>query len=72
MDNGCWKRRAHRAALAEKHFAMFTACITVAMKNAGNITGRSMVEPLREGLFAEMLDLDTLPLNHSAPEDTWN
>lgn len=64
--------QTHRAALAQKRFAMFTVCITMAMKNAENYRSgvmgwvapvRAMVKPLSEGLFAGMLDFDKLPFN---------
>jgi menaquinone-dependent protoporphyrinogen oxidase len=62
--------QTHRAALAQKRFAMFTVCITMAMKNAENYRSgvmdwaapvRAMVKPLSEGLFAGMLDFGKLP-----------
>ena len=62
----------HRSTLAQKKVAMFTVCITMAMKNAGNyregVRGwvapvRAMVKPVSEGLFAGMLDFSKLPLN---------
>jgi len=64
--------RTHRSALAQKPFAMFTVCITMAMKNAEHYrTGiegwvapvRALVKPLDEGFFAGMLDLNKLPVN---------
>jgi len=64
--------QTHRAALAQKRFAMFTVCITLAMKNAENyrpgVMGwvapvRAMVKPLSEGLFAGRLDFSKLPFN---------
>ncbi len=64
--------QTHRATLAQKRFAMFTVCITMAMKNAENhqagVMGwvapvRAMVNPLSEGLFAGMLDFNKLPFN---------
>ena len=64
--------QSHRVELAQKPFAMFTVCITMAMKNAENYrTGvlgwvapvRAMVKPLSEGLFAGMLDFSKLPFN---------
>jgi menaquinone-dependent protoporphyrinogen oxidase len=63
--------QTHRATLAQKRFAMFTVCITMAMKNAesyhSGVLGwvapvRAMVKPLSEGLFAGMLDFGKLPL----------
>ena len=62
----------HRAALAEKRFAMFTVCITMAMKNAERYRpavlnwiapARALVRPLSEGLFAGRLDFARMPLN---------
>jgi menaquinone-dependent protoporphyrinogen oxidase len=62
----------HRAALAEKRFAMFTVCITMAMKNAERYRPavlnwiapvRALVWPLSEGLFAGRLDFARMPLN---------
>jgi menaquinone-dependent protoporphyrinogen oxidase len=62
----------HRAALAEKRFAMFTVCITMAMKNAETYRAavmnwiapvRALVRPLSEGLCAGRLDFDRMPFN---------
>jgi len=64
--------QTHRSVLAQKRFAMFTVCITMAMKNAEKFRPgvmdwvapvRAMVKPLSEGLFAGMLDFDKLPFN---------
>ena len=64
--------QAHRDVLAQKRFAMFTVCITMAMKNAENyrsgVVGwiapvRAMVRPLSEGLFAGRLDSAKMRLN---------
>jgi menaquinone-dependent protoporphyrinogen oxidase len=64
--------QTHRSTLARKPFAMFTVCITLAMKNAENYrTGvagwvapvRAIVKPLDEGFFAGMLDFKKLPFN---------
>jgi len=64
--------QTHRSTLAQKQFAMFTVCITMAMKNAENyragVAGwvapvRAMVKPLDEGFFAGMLDFSKLPVN---------
>ena len=64
--------QTHRSILAQKRFAMFTVCITMAMKNAENYRSgvmgwvapvRAMVKPLSEGLFAGMLDFSKLPFN---------
>jgi menaquinone-dependent protoporphyrinogen IX oxidase len=63
--------QTHRSILAQKKFAMFTVCITMAMKNAENyrpgVLGwiapvRAMVKPLSEGVFAGRLDFNKLPL----------
>jgi len=62
----------HRSALGEKRLAMFTVCITLAMKNGENYRSavmgwvapvRAMVHPLSEGLFAGMLDFSKLPFD---------
>jgi menaquinone-dependent protoporphyrinogen oxidase len=67
--------QAHRSILAQKPFAMFTVCITMAMKNAENYRAgvmgwvapvRAMVKPLSEGLFAGRLDFSKLPFNKDA------
>lgn len=64
--------QSHRSVLAQKRFAMFTVCITMAMKNAENYRAgvlnwtapvRGMVKPLSEGLFAGMLDFSKLSIN---------
>jgi menaquinone-dependent protoporphyrinogen oxidase len=64
--------QAHRSTLAQKPFAMFTVCITMAMKNAENYRAgvmewvapvRALVKPLREGLFAGRLDFSKLSFN---------
>jgi len=64
--------QTHAATLKQKPFAMFTVCITMAMKNAENYrTGvagwvapvRAIVKPLDEGFFAGMLDFKKLPFN---------
>lgn len=64
--------RIHRSTLAQKKFAMFTVCITMAMINAENYRAgvmswiapvRAIVTPLSEGLFAGMLDFSKLPVN---------
>ena len=64
--------QTHRSTLVQKKFAMFTVCITMAMKNAENYrTGvmtwiapvRAMVKPLSEGLFPGWLDFTKLPFN---------
>jgi len=64
--------QAHRAELARKRFAMFTVCITMAMKNAERYRAgvatwvepvRALVRPLDEGFFAGRLDFAKLPVN---------
>ena len=64
--------QTHRSTLAKKHFAMFTVCITLAMKNAQNyragVAGwvapvRALVKPLDEGFFAGVLNFKRLPIN---------
>lgn len=59
----------HRAELAQKPFAMFTVCMTMAMKNGAYrdaVAGwlapvRSMVPPVSEGYFAGVLDIKKIP-----------
>jgi len=62
----------HRSELGGKRTAMFTVCITLAMKNGENYRSavmgwvapvRAMVHPMSEGLFAGMLDFSKLPFN---------
>ncbi len=62
----------HRSALGGKRLAMFTVCITLAMKNGENYRSavmgwvapvRAMVHPRSEGLFAGRLDFSKLPFN---------
>jgi menaquinone-dependent protoporphyrinogen oxidase len=64
--------QANRAELAQKSFAMFTVCITLAMSKTDQyraaVAGwvapvRAQVRPVSEGLFAGMLDFSKLPLN---------
>jgi menaquinone-dependent protoporphyrinogen oxidase len=64
--------QTHRSTLAQKPFAMFTVCITLAMPNSEKycpgVAGwaapvRAQVKPLSEGLFAGMLDFSKLPFN---------
>lgn len=64
--------QAHRAALSQKPFAMFTVCITLAMANTEQYRSvvsawvapvRAQLKPLSEGFFAGMLDFSKLPLN---------
>ncbi len=61
----------HRATLAQKPFAEFTVCITLAMPGADKYHEvvsswvapvRALVTPVSEGLFAGMLDFSKLPL----------
>lgn len=55
----------HRATLAQKPFAMFTLCMTLAMKNTANHKVvkdwvqpvRALVNPVSEGYFAGVLDI---------------
>jgi menaquinone-dependent protoporphyrinogen oxidase len=64
--------QANRAELAQKSFAMFTVCITLAMSKTDQyraaVAGwvapvRAQVRPVSEGLFAGMLVFSKLPLN---------
>jgi menaquinone-dependent protoporphyrinogen oxidase len=64
--------QTHQSTLAQKKVALFTVCITMAMKNAENYRAgvmswiapvRALVKPLSEGLFAGRLDFSKLPLN---------
>jgi menaquinone-dependent protoporphyrinogen oxidase len=64
--------QTQRSTLAQKQFALFTVCITMAMKNAQNYRSsvmgwvapvRTMVNPLSEDLFAGRLDFSKLPVN---------
>ena len=64
--------RAHQSTLRHKPFAMFTVCITLAMRNGEQyraaVAGwtapvRSIVRPLSEGLFPGILDFNKLPTN---------
>ncbi len=64
--------RTHRAELAQKRFAMFTVCITLAMSNTEQYRAgvskwvqpvRAMVAPIREGFFPGRLDFNKLPFN---------
>jgi len=64
--------RTHQSILKQKPFAMFTVCITMAMKNAANYRSgvqswvapvRALVKPLDEGFFPGMLDFNKLPIN---------
>jgi menaquinone-dependent protoporphyrinogen oxidase len=56
----------HQAALAQRPFAAFLVCMTLAMKNADQYRGfvadflqpvRLLVKPVSEGLFAGVLDI---------------
>jgi menaquinone-dependent protoporphyrinogen oxidase len=62
----------HRAELAQKPFAEFTVCITLAMSNSDQYRQavskwvepvRAQVRPMSEGLFAGVLDFKKLPIN---------
>ena len=64
--------KTHRTKLAQKPFAEFTVCITLAMKNGEQyrkgVSGWvapvcAQVKPLSEGLFAGVLDFSRLPFN---------
>jgi menaquinone-dependent protoporphyrinogen oxidase len=62
--------QTHRAALAQKPFAAFLVCITLAMPTDKYREGvatwlepvRALVKPVSEGLFAGALDFSQLPL----------
>jgi len=61
--------QAHQAELAQKPFADFSVCITLAMKEgdyrsvvAGWVQPvRDLVKPVSEGLFAGVLDINKVP-----------
>ncbi len=62
--------RANRAALAQKPFAAFLVCMTLAMKNGeqyrSNISDwlnpvRALVRPVSTGLFSGALDIGKIP-----------
>jgi len=62
--------RLHRPELAQKPFAAFTVCMTLAMPNAEKYRAgvadwvapvRQMVRPVSEGLFAGRLDISKVP-----------
>jgi menaquinone-dependent protoporphyrinogen oxidase len=64
--------QTHRAELAQKRFAEFTVCITLAMSNTEQYRSvvakwiepvRALVTPQSEGFFPGMLDFKKLPLN---------
>ncbi len=66
--------QTHQAALAQKPFAAFLVCMTLAMKNAAQYGGfvkdflqpvRLLAKPVSEGLFAGVLDI---PKVHSASD----
>jgi len=62
--------RAFRAPLAQKPFAAFSVCMTLAMRNGEKyrpdvadwlMPVRSLVRPVSEGLFAGALDIGKIP-----------
>jgi len=62
--------QANQTALAQKPFAAFLVCMTLAMKNAEKYRPfvaeflqpvRALVEPVSEGLFAGVLDISKVP-----------
>jgi menaquinone-dependent protoporphyrinogen oxidase len=61
--------KAHQAELQQKNFAAFLVCMTMAMKNESYRQGvkvwlapvRALVKPIREGYFAGVLDISTVP-----------
>lgn len=61
--------RAQRSALAKKPVAVFTICLTMSMKNETYRQGvrewlapvRALVNPVREGYFAGILDFSKIP-----------
>lgn len=62
--------RTYQAALAQKPFAMFSVCMTLAMRNGEQYRPqvsdwlaplRRLVRPVSEGLFAGALDIDKIP-----------
>ncbi|MEK7324986.1 MAG: flavodoxin domain-containing protein [Chloroflexota bacterium] len=64
--------QTHKTDLAQKPFAMFTVCITLAMSNTDQYRSavsswvtpvRAQVKPVSEAFFAGMLDFSKLPLN---------
>ncbi len=64
--------QTHRAELAQKRFAEFTVCITLAMSSAEQYRSavakwvapvRALATPLSEGFFPGMLDFKKLPMN---------
>lgn len=76
INAGAWLPEAlqfvqtHRAELAQKPFAVFLVCMTLAMQNAGQYRShvatwlepvRVLVHPVSEGLFAGALDINKIP-----------
>ncbi len=75
IQDGCWLPEAmqfiqmHQAALAQRPFAAFLVCMTLAMKNtkAHSIVPdwlepvRALVKPVSEGFFAGVLDISKIP-----------
>ena len=64
--------RTYQSTLRHRPYAMYTVCITLAMKNGEQYRNavrewtapvRAIVPPLSEGLFAGMLDFSKLPWN---------
>jgi menaquinone-dependent protoporphyrinogen oxidase len=64
--------KTHRATLAQKPFAEFTVCITLAMSNTEQYRAavakwvepvRALLQPLSEGFFAGMLDFTKMPMS---------
>ena len=62
--------RTHQAALKQKPVAMFTVCITLAMKDGEKYRPdvadwvapvRSLVQPVSEDIFAGVLDIGKIP-----------
>jgi menaquinone-dependent protoporphyrinogen oxidase len=63
--------QTHQSALAQKPFASFMVCITLAMSNGEKYRGgltdwlkpiRDLVRPVSEGYFAGTLDFSKLPI----------
>ena len=64
--------QAHRSELAQKPFAAFMVCITLAMHGAEKYLGgladwlapvRAYAHPVSEGMFAGTLDFSKMPAN---------
>lgn len=62
--------QAHRTELVQRPVAIFTVCMTMAMRNAANYRAgvlewvqpvRALVQPVSEGLFAGALDIGKTP-----------